>query len=194
MTYIYYILTILLCTYAFIYNRSLVHYMSVGTLVLYHHKIFTINQSVLKTILKVMGYYLLLLIFMILTVNLYDYFIYVPPIEGGVGSPMPANLYGIERVWKHVTRIVIIPILEEIFFRRFLIGYFSDRGMNKVSLSIFSIVVFTLMHCHFGPWNIFGKFFTTYVPMSIMYTVIYLRAGLIASILLHCLWNFSVSM
>ncbi len=188
-----YVVIIMLVTISNFYFRSIaIYFEMLAILILKKDDILKNYQGFFKTILLIGMYYIISIISLITVTKTYDYLVFVPPIEGGVGQPMP-DVSGLEYAWKIIDRAVISPIFEEVFFRRFLIGYFSDRGINTVLLCTVSVLLFTLAHCQFGPWNIFFKFFTTYIPGSIILTIVFLRSGLIAAIGLHAFWNFTMS-
>ena len=94
-----------------------------------------------------------------------------------------------------LTKITIIPILEELFFRNFALEYLIDKGKNKViSISIISII-FGLAHTSLGMMGFFQWgtliYFTVF---SVLLCLVYLRErNVVYPIILHSLYNALVS-
>lgn len=84
------------------------------------------------------------------------------------------------------------PIMEEVLYRRFLIGYFRDKGMNVILLSAMSIILFVLIHIKSDELYslvVVGEYFVRMLPGAIALTIVYLRYGLLMSIITHLFFN-----
>ncbi len=85
------------------------------------------------------------------------------------------------------TAVIIVPILEELLFRGFMLEYLLNKGKSKVWAIIFISVVFGLMHVGRNGWDgsVFNGIF------SIIACLIYLRErNLVYPIIAHFSSNF----
>lgn len=85
--------------------------------------------------------------------------------------------------------LVLAPILEELIFRKFLIGYFKSKQLNPWIPYIISIVVFAAIHMNFTIEDLI--FFPAYLVLSAVITLAYKYSGnnIYVSILVHFLNN-----
>lgn len=80
-----------------------------------------------------------------------------------------------------VHSIVLAPLIEEIIFRKWILGLFQNRGKQIFFGLIISSVLFCLIHEN---QPAIDSFFT-----GLIMGLIYLRFGLLASILFHSFYN-----
>ena len=85
--------------------------------------------------------------------------------------------------------LVLAPILEELIFRKFLIGYFKSKQLNPWIPYIISIVVFAAIHMNFTIEDLI--FFPAYLVLSAVITLAYKYSGnnIYVAILVHFLNN-----
>jgi len=84
--------------------------------------------------------------------------------------------------------IILSSILEELVFRRIVLGYFFS---NKVVLGVlFSSFVFTIKHILTGSSNLdYIELFAIFI-FGVFTAVVYIRFGFFYAILFHSLYNF----
>ncbi len=197
--YIQYILLACFLAYSFYYNRSYYTYISIFSLYLIEKDrkaIFQKQISIYGIVKSTSAMFVLFTFSVICITYVYDKLIPLPMkmeefnwVDTDRVKINTPSIYHNVLAFLHM--VIAVPIVEELLHRRFLVGYFRDKGLPISFLVLISVAFFTLNHCDFGPWNIFGKYFISYLPMAIIFTYIYLKHGLAASIVTHITWNLS---
>ena len=116
--------------------------------------------------------------------------------EGGFDPAQLAGadtfMYWLLVVLRFVRMVVVVAIIEEVFWRGFLMRYFLDKDGNywqqpfgKFSLKTYALITFLFMIVH-SPADYFGAF----IYGSIAYWVAVRTKSLAACILMHSVANF----
>lgn len=82
-----------------------------------------------------------------------------------------------------VNKVLLISIIEEVFFRKILLSYFFSSRNLLIQGVIFSNLLFALIHLN-GIDSMVAAFF-----VGIISSIVYLNYGLVFSILLHGTYN-----
>lgn len=78
---------------------------------------------------------------------------------------------------------LILPIIEELYFRGFLLNRMKWMGKSSV---IFNVILFSFYH-FWSPWLIGSRI----IAMFPLYYIVYKKDSLKLAILVHCLCNFT---
>lgn len=105
------------------------------------------------------------------------------------GTPWSPNVY-----LEFFGAVFIAPVVEEIIYRRGLIGY-GRRHVGVALATMVSVTLFAIGHLSFGfdfkSWDILYHL-SSYIIVGIILTFIYLNYGLVHAIFFHVLTNFSI--
>lgn len=131
-------------------------------------------------------YFLLYALFLTFFFRIFeDPFLRIKNIIGTI--PFPDNIENTtvlkEDIHIAIFTIVLIPLVEELFFRKYLTSILSQKGVKEIYIILFTSVLFALIHFTFP--NIFLSFF-----FGIILSIIYIQThNIFYPIVVHSSYN-----